>query len=129
MTRSSSSVHQSSPAVFHGHLLRVCRFFRENSEDEVGLFVGLKGGGDDDVLPRRQPQPRADLPQVDEELRARTGGVSEEEISFQVDSRPPSQLNGESRVSRHSVHFKAIYAKISVQLYRVRNVGNGVLLI
>ncbi|KAF3837221.1 hypothetical protein F7725_004685 [Dissostichus mawsoni] len=49
---------------------KVCQkmLLRENSEAKVGLFVRLEGGGDDDVLPGRQTQPRADLPQVDEEL-------------------------------------------------------------
>lgn len=55
----------------------------------------LESGGDDDVLPRRQPQPRADLPQVDEELGASAGGVGEEEVPFQVDPRPARKLRGE----------------------------------
>lgn len=55
-------------ALLIRHLLRFGRFLRENPEDEIGLLVRLKGGGDDDVFPSRQAQPRADLPQVDEEL-------------------------------------------------------------
>ena len=58
----------TSLTPFYEHSLRVCRLFRENSEHEVSLFMGLEGGGDDDVLPCWQPQPRTDLPQVDEEL-------------------------------------------------------------
>lgn len=65
--------------------LRLGRFLGENPEDKVGLLVRLKGGGDDDVLAGRQPQPRADLPQVDEELRARAGGVREEKVTLEVD--------------------------------------------
>lgn len=51
-----------------GHSLRLGGFLGENPEDKVGLLVWLEGGGDDDVLPSGQPQPRTDLPQVDEEL-------------------------------------------------------------
>lgn len=39
-----------------GHSLRVCRLLGEHPEDEVALFVWLKGGGDDYVLPFRQLQ-------------------------------------------------------------------------
>lgn len=45
----------------------------------------LEGGGDDDVLPGGQPEPRADLPHVDEDLRTSAGRVGEEEVSLQVD--------------------------------------------
>lgn len=52
----------------------------------------LEGGRDDDVLPCRQPQPIADLPQVDEELRASAGGVGEEKLPLQVDPGPARKL-------------------------------------
>lgn len=55
----------------------------------------LEGGGDDDVLARRQPQPRAHLPQVDEELGASAGGVGEEKVPLQMDPRPARKLRGE----------------------------------
>lgn len=54
--------------TFSSLLLRFSGLLRENPENKVGLFVRLECGGDDDVFPRRQPQPGADLPQVDEEL-------------------------------------------------------------
>lgn len=34
---------------------------REDPKQEVSIFMGLKGGGDDDVFPRRQPKITVDL--------------------------------------------------------------------
>lgn len=79
------------------HSLRFGRFLRENPEDKIGLLVRLKGGGDDDVLPCGQPQPRADLPQVDEELRASAGGVREEKVTLEVDPRLADHLGQKKR--------------------------------
>lgn len=71
---------------FLANSLRVGGLLRENPEDKVGLFVRLERGGDDHVFPGRQLQSRADLSQVDEELRAGAGGVGEEKISLQVNA-------------------------------------------
>lgn len=79
----------------HSHSLGVCGLLRENSEAKVGLYFRLEGGGDDDVLPGRQTQPRADLPQVDEELWAGAGAVGEEKVSLQVDAWAALKLRGE----------------------------------
>lgn len=76
------------------HSLRFGGLLGENPQDKVGLFVRIEGGGDDDVFPGRQLQPRADLPQVDEELWASAGGVGEEKLTLQVDPWPACQLRG-----------------------------------
>lgn len=56
----------------------------------------LERGGDDHVFPGRQLQSRADLSQVDEELRAGAGGVGEEKISLQVNAWAAFELRGET---------------------------------
>lgn len=78
-----------------GYSLRVCRLLGEHPEDEVALFVWLKGGGDDYVLPFRQLQTWADLPQVDEGFWASAGGMTEEKVSLEVNPWTPSELRGE----------------------------------
>lgn len=88
--------------TFLRHSLWVRRLLWENSEDKVALFVWLKGRGDNDVLPNRQLQPRADLPQVDELLWASAGGVRQEEVPLQVDAWLSRKLRGELRVCTHS---------------------------
>lgn len=77
-----------------GYLLRACRLLREHPEDEVAVFVWLKGGGDDYVLPFRQLQTWADLPQVDEGFWSSAGGMREEKVSLQVDPWTPLELRG-----------------------------------
>lgn len=72
--------------MFPYYSLRVSWFLREDSEDKVSLLLGFEGGRDDDVLPGGQLEARAHLSQVDEELRAGTGTVRQEEISLQVDA-------------------------------------------
>lgn len=75
------------------HLLLGAGFLLgEDAENEISFLVGFKGGGHHDVLSRRQPEPGAHLPQVDELLRAGTRGVGQEEIPLQVDARFPHVL-------------------------------------
>ena len=52
----------------------------------------LEGGGHDEVLSRRQLEARADLPQVDERLRAGRLGMAQEEVLIQVDLSLPMEL-------------------------------------
>lgn len=68
MPKASPPPPPRSLTLCSSYSLGVGGLLRENPEHEVGLFMWLEGGGDDDVFPGRQPQPRADLPQVDEEL-------------------------------------------------------------
>jgi len=67
-------------------------FLWENSEHEVSLFAGLESG-QHDVLSGQQTKAWAHLPQVDEELRASAGHVTEEEISLQVYGRPARETH------------------------------------
>lgn len=83
-----------------GGSLGVGSLLREDPQHEVPLAVGLEGGGHHDVLPGRQPQARADLPQVDELLGARAGRVGQEEVALQVDPRAPHVLLGWERGKR-----------------------------
>lgn len=50
------------------HSLGVSWLFREHPEHKVSVLLGLKGGGDDDILSLGQAEAGADLSQVDEEL-------------------------------------------------------------
>lgn len=43
-------------------------FLREDPKQEVSIFMGLIGGGDNDVFPRGQPEMAVHLPRVDEDL-------------------------------------------------------------
>lgn len=66
-------LHRSSAETTQkGHVLCLELFLREDPEDKVSLFVGLKGGGDDQVLSGGQAETCAHLSQVDESLRACT---------------------------------------------------------
>lgn len=58
---------------------------REHPDAEVSIFVGLKGGWDDDVLARGQREALAHLAQVDEGFRTRSGGMAPEEVKVEVD--------------------------------------------
>jgi hypothetical protein len=53
-------------AALHGR--GAVRLLGEDPEKEVALLPGTEGGGDDDVVARRQTEPGADLAQVDEGL-------------------------------------------------------------
>lgn len=66
-------------------LLCLSLLLREDAQAEVSILVGLKCGGDDQVLPRRKPEPGADLPQVDEGLGASLLAMRQEEVFVQVD--------------------------------------------
>lgn len=44
-----------------GHVLCLRLLLSEDPEDKVSLFVGLKGGGDDQVLSGGQAEARAHL--------------------------------------------------------------------
>lgn len=57
----------------------------------------LEGGRDNDVFSSRQLEPRANLPQVDEELGASARSMGEEKVSLQVDPRPAGHLRGMKR--------------------------------
>lgn len=84
-----------SPKHTHtGHVLCLRLLLGEDPEDKVSLFVGLEGGGDDQVLPGGQAQARAHLPQVDEGLGARTRRMAQKEIFLQVDILAASELAG-----------------------------------
>lgn len=85
----SGKAHPPLPSI---HSLGVGGLLGENPEDKVALSVRLVGGRNDDVFPGGESQARADLPQVDEELRASAGGVGEEELPLQVDPGPACQL-------------------------------------
>lgn len=52
----------------------------EDPDEEVGLVVGLEGGGDQQVVPRRQREAVRHLPHVDVGLAASLGRVVAEEI-------------------------------------------------
>lgn len=64
----------------------------EDSQDKVGLSVGLKGGGDDEVLAGGQTDAGAHLPEVNEGLGASARLVAQEEIFLQVDILTASVL-------------------------------------
>lgn len=105
------------------HSLRFGRFLGEDPEDKVGLLVRLKGGGHDDVFPRRQPQPRADFPQVDEELRASAGGVREEKVPLEVDPRLAHHL-GRKKTTASSVNSHLVRGWIF--FIRINNWNKGI---
>lgn len=58
---------------------------REDSQEEAALLVGLKRGGDDDVLPGGQLEAVTDLPQVDEGATHCHRLLSQQHIWAQVD--------------------------------------------
>lgn len=51
-------------------ILDICLFLREHPHIEVPVFVGLKGGGNNEILSRGKTEAVAQLPQVDEGLGA-----------------------------------------------------------
>lgn len=53
---------------------------REDPDEEVSLMVGLEGGGDQQVFPRRQREALWHLPHVDVGLAAGFGRMVAEEI-------------------------------------------------
>lgn len=57
---------------------------REHPEDEASFAVRFKCGGDDDVLSRRQLEPIAHLPQVDEGLTASHRRLRQEDVRTKV---------------------------------------------
>lgn len=61
----------------------------------------LERGRDNDVFSSGQLEPRANLPQIDEELGTSAGSMGEEKVSLQVDPRPAGHLSG--RKSRENV--------------------------
>lgn len=56
----------------------------EDPKQEVSILVRLKGGGDDDILPRRQPEMAAYLPGVHEDLREAVVLILYEEVLLQA---------------------------------------------
>lgn len=99
---SSSSLQRTKNVIIKkkfnhcfGHwslLLSFCLLLSEDSQDKVGLFAGLKGGGNDDVLSGRKTQPGADFSQVNESLRACARWMAQKEIFLQVDILAASVL-------------------------------------
>lgn len=66
------------------HLRGVCIFFREDSEAEVPVLVGFKGGGHDNVFSCRELEPVQHLSQVDEGVGFFPGFVGQEEVFAQM---------------------------------------------
>ena len=58
---------------------------RKDPKQEVSIFMGLKGGGDNDVFPWRQPKVTADLSRVHEDLRKAMFPVFHKELFLQMD--------------------------------------------
>lgn len=52
------------------NVLEISLFLREHPNVKVSVLVGFKGGGNDEVLSWGESEVVADLPQVDEGLRA-----------------------------------------------------------
>lgn len=57
---------------------------REDSEQKLALLVGIKGGGDDDILARFQAETFCHLAYVDIRLAASYGRIIKEEILLQL---------------------------------------------
>lgn len=70
--------------VTKSHPRGVCIFFREDSEAEVPVLVGFKGGGHDDVFSCRELEAVQHLPQVDEGVGFFPGFVGQEEVFAQM---------------------------------------------
>lgn len=82
----------------------------EDSQHKVGLSVGLKGGGDDEVLAGGQTDAGAHFPQVNEGLRASARLVAQKERFLQVDILTASVLRSageeEAKLKMH-LYFSA----------------------
>lgn len=74
------------------HILCFWLLLSEDPEDKVSLLLGLKGGGDDEVLSGGKTNPRAHLSQVNEGLRASAGWMGQKEIFLQMDILTASVL-------------------------------------
>lgn len=74
------------------HVLCFWLLLGEDPEDKVSLLLGLKGGGDDEVLSGGKTNPRAHLSQVNESLRASAGWMGQKEIFLQMDILTASVL-------------------------------------
>lgn len=70
--------------VTKSYLRGVGIFFREDSEAEVPVLVGFKGGGHDDVFSCRELEPVQHFPQVDEGVGFLPGFVGQEEVFAQM---------------------------------------------
>ena len=62
--------HYEITLICVGYIHKFSLLLSENPQIEVSVLVGLKRGGDDEVLPRREGDVVAHLPQVDEGLGA-----------------------------------------------------------
>ena len=80
--------------------LEVGLLLGEDADEEVSVFVGLVGGGHQQVLAGRQGEAGDHLPQVDEGLGPRLLGVTEEEPPVQVDVSLAYKLRADTRVKR-----------------------------
>lgn len=82
-----------SPPRREGDAQGLGLLLREHSQAELAVFEGLKRGWHHQVLPRGQPGPARDLPQVDIGAGARQGLVVQEEIPAHMCIRVALQLH------------------------------------
>lgn len=61
-------IHKQTSSTSCSVLLGLCLLLREHADAEVSIKVWFEGGWDNQILPRRQFEAGADLPQVDEGL-------------------------------------------------------------
>lgn len=59
---------------------------REDSQEELARHLRLEGGRDDDVVAGGHPEPRGDLPRVEEEGDFAAARVVPEEVRVQLHS-------------------------------------------
>lgn len=88
------------------HLLKVSMLLRKDPNGKVPVLVGLKRGGDDEVLPRRQTEAVADLSEIDEGLWAGLGRIAQEESPIQMNLSLPcilKQMQGKKDALKHVV--------------------------
>lgn len=80
----SSVCHYETAFIRESNILEFSLFLREHPHVKVSVLVGLKGGGDDEVLSRGETEVGAHLSEVDEGLRACFRWVPQEEVSLQM---------------------------------------------
>lgn len=86
-------------------LLEISVFLREYPQIKVCVLVGLKGRGDDEVLPRGKTKAAAHLAQVDEGLRTSCRIAAEEEVFLQVHVLKARVLRNDSKYPCNSLLF------------------------
>lgn len=75
----------------------VSLFLREDPENEAAVLVRRKGGGNDGVLPRREPEALTHLPGVDEGAHGHVV-LTQQHIRAQVDVARAFVLTGPRRI-------------------------------